>query len=441
MLRLARLLSLAVFAFLTTLLTAAPLAAQPADSGDTAWLLTSTALVLFMTLPGLALFYGGLVSRKNVVSVLLQCFAITGIVTLIWTAFGYSLAFDTTGMAAGKTGVNAFIGTFSKAFLRGVGSDTMMGTIPEILFVAFQLTFAIITPALIIGAFAERMKFSALLLFSALWAVFCYIPIAHMVWGGEGSFLGDRGVIDFAGGAVVHITAGTAALVGAFMLGARRGFPDEIDPPHNLTLTLIGTAMLWVGWFGFNGGSALAAGGQAAMAIFVTHISASMAALTWMVIETLRRGKPSALGFATGAIAGLAGITPAAGTVGPVGAIAIGFVAGTLGYVAATYLKFRLGYDDALDVVGVHGVGGLVGIILLAVFSSTVFGGSMADLDMSRQLGAQIFGGAVTVVYTAVVSFVILKLVDRFVGLRVEEHEEVEGLDLTQHGEVGYHDI
>ena len=290
-----------------------------------------------MTLPGLALFYGGLVRRKNVVSVLLQCFAITGVVTLIWTAFGYSLAFDTTGMAAGESGLHAFVGTFSKAFLRGVSADSVTGTIPEVLFFAFQLTFAIITPGLIIGAFAERMKFSAMLLFTGLWAVFCYVPIAHMVWAGEGSFLGDLGFIDFAGGAVVHITAGTAAL-------------------------------------------------------------------TWMLIETVRVGKPSALGFATGAIAGLAAITPAAGTVGPVGAMAIGLVAGTLGYVAATSLKFRFRYDDALDVVGVHGVGGFVGIVMLAVFSATALGGSMENLDIPRQLGVQILGGLFTVVYTAIVS-------------------------------------
>ena len=327
-----------------------------------------------MTLPGLALFYGGLVRRKNVVSVLLQCFAITGVVTLIWTAFGYSLAFDTTGMAAGESGLHAFVGTFSKAFLRGVSADSVTGTIPEVLFFAFQLTFAIITPGLIIGAFAERMKFSAMLLFTGLWAVFCYVPIAHMVWAGEGSFLGDLGFIDFAGGAVVHITAGTAAL-------------------------------------------------------------------TWMLIETVRVGKPSALGFATGAIAGLAAITPAAGTVGPVGAMAIGLVAGTLGYVAATSLKFRFRYDDALDVVGVHGVGGFVGIVMLAVFSATALGGSMENLDIPRQLGVQILGGLFTVVYTAIVSVAILKVVDFLVGLRVPEHEEVEGLDLTQHGEVGYHDI
>ena len=445
MLSFARPLSLPLSVFLACcvllLVAAEPLAAQTVDSGDTAWLLTSTALILFMTLPGLALFYGGLVRRKNVVSVLLQCFAITGVVTLIWTAFGYSLAFDTTGMAAGDSGLHAFVGTFSKAFLRGVSADSVTGTIPEVLFFAFQLTFAIITPGLIIGAFAERMKFSAMLLFTALWVSFCYLPIAHMVWAGEGSFLGDMGVIDFAGGAVVHITAGTAALVAAVMVGARRGFPHAIEPPHNLTLTLIGTAMLWVGWFGFNGGSALAAGGQAAMAVVVTQISPCVAALTWMLIETLRVGKPSALGFATGAIAGLAGITPAAGTVGPVGAIAIGFVAGTLGYVAATSLKYRFRYDDALDVVGVHGVGGFVGIVMLAVFSSTAFGGSMVDLNIPRQLGVQLLGGLFTVVYTVIVTVVILKVVDLVVGLRVGEHEEVEGLDLAEHGEVGYRDI
>ena len=418
-----------------------PASASELDTGDTAWIMISTALVLFMTIPGLALFYGGLVGKKNVLSVLMQCFSITAVVTIIWTVIGYSMAFDTTGMVGGEVGVNAFVGGFSKAFLNGVGVDTLSGTIPEILFFAFQLTFAIITPALIIGAFAERMKFSAMLLFTGLWVIFCYFPIAHMVWGGEGSYFGDMGLIDFAGGVVVHITAGTAALVAAIMIGTRRGYPNQLPLPHNLTLTMIGTAMLWVGWFGFNGGSALAAGGQAAMAVVVTQISPCVAALTWIFLENVRSGKPSALGFATGAIAGLAAITPASGTVGPLGAIVIGVVSSTLAYIAATYIKFRFRYDDALDVVGVHGVGGFVGIVLAGVFSAASFGGSIVDLDIAAQLGVQIYGGVFAIVYTAVVSFIVLKVVDVLVGLRVNEDEESQGLDITDHGEVGYYDV
>ncbi|MXW22874.1 MAG: ammonium transporter [Candidatus Dadabacteria bacterium] len=435
-------LSLLVFFFgFAFLAFTDPASASELDTGDTAWILTSTALVLFMTIPGLALFYGGLVGKKNVLSVLMQCFSITAVVTVIWTIFGYSMAFDTTGMVAGEVGMNAFVGGFSKAFLNGVGVDTLSGTIPEVLFFAFQLTFAIITPALIIGSFAERMKFSAMLLFTGLWVIFCYFPIAHMVWGGEGSFLGDKGVIDFAGGIVVHITAGTAALVAAIVIGARRGYPNQLAPPHNLTLTMIGTAMLWVGWFGFNGGSALASGGQAAMAVVVTQISPCVAALTWIFLESVRSGKPSALGFVTGAIAGLAAITPASGTVGPLGAIVIGAASSILAYIAATYIKFRFSYDDALDVVGVHGVGGLVGIILVAIFASTSYGGSIADLDIGAQLGVQIYGGIFAVVYTAIVSYIVLKVVDMLVGLRVDEDEERQGLDITDHGEEGYHGI
>ncbi|MDE0159501.1 MAG: ammonium transporter [Candidatus Dadabacteria bacterium] len=435
-------LSLLVFFFVLAFFSFTdPASASELDTGDTAWILTSTALVLFMTIPGLALFYGGLVGKKNVLSLLMQCFSITAVVTVIWTFFGYSMAFDTTGMVAGEVGMNAFVGGFSKAFLNGVGIDTLSGTIPEVLFFAFQLTFAIITPALIIGAFAERMKFSAMLLFTALWVIFCYFPIAHMVWGGEGSYFGDKGVIDFAGGIVVHITAGTAALVAAILVGPRRGYPRQLALPHNLTLTMIGTAMLWVGWFGFNGGSALAAGGQAAMAVVVTQISPCVAALTWIFLESVRSGKPSALGFATGAIAGLAAITPASGTVGPLGAIVIGCASSVLAYIAATYVKFRFNYDDALDVVGVHGVGGLVGIILVGVFASTSFGGSIADLDIGAQLGIQIYGGIFAIVYTAIVSYIVLKVVDMLVGLRVTEDEETEGLDITDHGESGYYGI
>ena len=412
--------------------------ADELNSGDTAWILISTGLVLFMMIPGLAMFYGGLVAKKNVLSVFMQCLSITAIVTLIWTLFGYSMAFDTTGMVAGEKGINAFVGGLSKTFLSGVGSDTMSGSIPEVLFFAFQLTFAIITPGLIIGAFAERMKYSAMLLFTALWVTFCYFPIAHMIWGGEGSYFGDMGVFDFAGGIVVHITAGIAALIAAFMIGARRGYPDQMKPPHNLTMTLIGTAMLWVGWFGFNGGSALAANGQASMAVVVTQISPCVAALTWIIIEWIKVGKPSALGFATGAIAGLAAITPASGTVGPLGAMVIGFVSSVIAYIFATVIKYKFKYDDALDVVGVHGVGGLVGIILVSIFASSSFGGSEVGLNISKQFGIQVYAAVFAIIYTAIVSFIVLKLVDLLVGLRIDEDGEVQGLDLSDHGEVGY---
>ena len=407
------------------------------NSGDTTWIMVSTALVLFMMIPGLALFYGGLVAKKNVLSVLMQCFAVTALVTVIWTVVGYSLTFDTTGMVANNWNIHAFVGDFNKAFLYGITPDTLSGSIPELVFFVFQLTFAIITPGLFIGAFAERMKFSAILWFVAIWVVLVYFPIAHMVWGGEGSFFGDMGVIDFAGGIVVHITAGVAALVAAIMVGRRRGYPMP-TPPHNMTMTLTGTAMLWVGWFGFNGGSALAADGTAAMAIVVTQISPCIAALTWIAIEWIKVGKPSALGFATGAIAGLAAITPASGSVGPMGAIAIGFVSAILAFVAATWLKYQFKYDDALDVVGVHGVGGFVGIILVSFFASVSLGGTVADLDMTNQLKVQAIAAFFTIIYTGVLSFLILKFIDVFVGLRVTEEEEVQGLDLSDHGEAGY---
>ena len=407
------------------------------DSGDTTWIMISSALVLFMMIPGLALFYGGLVGRKNVLSVLMQCFMITAVVTVIWTIVGYSLAFDTTGMVAGEWNLHAFVGGLNKSFLSGITPDTLSGTIPELVFFVFQLTFAVITPGLFIGAFAERMKFSAVVWFVILWVILVYFPIAHMVWGGEGSFLGDMGVLDFAGGIVVHITAGMAALVAAFLVGVRKGYPLP-TPPHNMTMTLTGTAMLWVGWFGFNGGSALAADGTAAMAIVVTQISPSVAALTWIAIEWLKNGKPSALGFATGAIAGLAAITPASGTVGPMGAIAIGFTSAILAYVAATWLKYQFKYDDALDVVGVHGVGGLVGIIMLSFFASAALGGSIVDLDISNQLKVQAFGALFAIVYTGVISFIILKFLDVFIGLRVTDEQEVQGLDYSDHGESGY---
>jgi Amt family ammonium transporter len=413
-------------------------AADTLNPGDTAWVLIASALVLFMMIPGLAMFYAGLVRRGNVLSMYMQCFAITVVVTLIWTVFGYSVAFDTTGMEQGVVGLRAFIGSFSKAFLSGVTPDTLHGTIPEALFFVFQLTFAIITPGLFIGAFAERMKFSAVLWFSALWVVFAYLPICHMVWGGTGAYFADLGVFDFAGGIVVHITAGISALFAALLVGKRKGYPETPMPPHNMTMALTGTGMLWVGWFGFNGGSALAANGQAAMAVVVTQISPAVAAFVWMVIEQIKNGKPSALGLATGAIAGLAAITPASGNVGPVGAVVIGFVSGLLAYVAATTLKRNFGYDDALDVVGVHGVGGLVGSLLVGFFASSDFGGSVQGLAIGKQLGVQAYAVVYTIVHCGVVSFVLLKLIDLSIGLRVNEEVEFSGLDLAEHGEVGY---
>jgi Amt family ammonium transporter len=408
------------------------------DTGDTAWITTATALVLFMTIPGLAMFYAGLVKSRNVLSLFTQCFAITALVTVLWTIYGYSLAFDTTGMVEGESGLAAFVGGIDKLFLSGVGPASLSGTIPELTFFAFQLTFAIITPALMIGAFAERMKFSAVLWFTGLWVTLCYFPTAHMVWGGAGAFLADLGVFDFAGGIVVHVTAGFSALVACILVGKRQGYPEKVTPPHNLPMTLAGTAMLWVGWFGFNGGSALAANGQAAMAVVVTQISPCVAALTWIVIERIRFGKPTAVGFATGAIAGLAGITPASGNVGPVGAIAIGLAAGGICYWASVILKSRLGYDDALDVVGVHGVGGLVGTILAGIFASAVFGGAVEGLDIGRQLGVQIFACVAIAIYCMAATFVILKVLDATVGLRVSAEGETNGLDVADHGESGY---
>lgn len=424
---------------------AAGLAAMPGvahadelSAGDTAWILISSGLVLFMMVPGLAMFYAGLVRRKNVLSVFMQCFGITAIISLLWVAIGYTLAFDDTGMAEGHVNLNSFIGGFSHVMLAGITPGTMSGSIPEIVFVVFQMTFAVITPGLIVGAFAERMKYSAVLIFSAAWVVLVYLPICHMIWGGAGSFLGDQGIIDFAGGIVVHITAGAAALVAAVLVGKRKGYPTTPMAPHNMTMTLTGTAMLWVGWFGFNGGSALAADGTAGMAVVVTQISPCAAALSWVVIEWFKHGKPSALGLATGAIAGLAAITPAAGSVGPGGAMAIGVVAGVVCYWAATSVKQRLGYDDALDVVGVHGVGGMVGILLVSFFGSPSLGGFVEGLDMGSQLLVQAGGGIGCAVYTIVVSFVILKLIDVTIGLRVNDEQETQGLDLAEHEEVGY---
>jgi Amt family ammonium transporter len=408
------------------------------SSGDTAWILVSTALVLFMTIPGLALFYGGLVQTKNVLSVLMQCFTLTALVTLLWLVFGYSLAFDATGMEAGKLGLHSFVGGLGKAMLWGVTGKTLAGSIPEVLFFSFQMTFAIITPALVIGAFAERMRFSAALWFSLIWLVVVYIPVCHMVWGGDGALLADLGVFDFAGGIVVHITAGVAALVACIVIGPRRGYPSTPMIPHNLTMTATGTAMLWVGWFGFNGGSALAANGDAAMAITVTHISACTAGATWMAIEWVKHGKPSMLGLATGAVAGLAAITPASGFVGPLGALAIGTTAGVLCFLASTTLKRKLGYDDSLDVFGVHGVGGFVGTILVAFFAAGALGGNQGDLAVGRQLGVQLGAALGVALYAAAASWAILKAVGAVVPLRVDEQEENTGLDLVLHDEAGY---
>ncbi len=405
--------------------------ADELSAGDTAWMLTATVLVLFMTIPGLALFYAGMVRSKNVLSVLMQCFAITALMTILWVIYGYNLAFGDGGS------MNAFWGGFGKLFLAGMGVDSMSGTIPESVFMTFQMTFAIITPALIVGAFAERMKFSALLLFMGVWLTIVYTPICHWVWGG--GWLGDYGVMDFAGGTVVHINAGVAGLVAALVLGKRKGFGTTAMPPHNLTLSVIGASMLWVGWFGFNAGSELAADGTAGMAMAVTQIATASAALAWMFAEWVVHGKPSVLGIISGAVTGLVAITPASGSVGPMGALAIGAVAGVGCYWAATRLKRAMGYDDSLDVFGVHAVGGIIGAMLTGVFSAVSLGGSGLVKDsISEQVIAQAIGVGATIVYTAVASFIILKVIDALIGLRVDEESETEGLDVSQHDERGY---
>ena len=416
-------------------------AAKPTlNPGDTAWMLTATALVLFMTIPGLALFYSGMVRSKNVLSVMMQTFAITGLVTVLWALYGYSLAFDTTGMEVGAINLHSFVGSLEKAFLAGVGRDSLVLTIPETVFATFQMTFAIITPALIVGAFAERMKFSALLLFTGIWFTVVYAPIAHMVWSGSGGLLFDWGVLDFAGGTVVHINAGIAGLVASLVLGKRKGFPTTAMPPHNLGYTIMGASMLWVGWFGFNAGSAVAADGNAGMAMLVTQIATATAALAWMFAEWTTHGKPSVLGIASGAVAGLVAITPAAGTAGPMGAIAIGAAAGVGCFIASTKVKRALGYDDSLDVFGVHAVGGIIGAILTGVLADASLGGKgLAEgMTIASQVVAQAKGVLVTVVYTALVSYLILEILDLIVGLRVSEEEETEGLDTALHGERGY---
>ena len=423
----------------------APLSLSAADGGingaDTAWILVATALVLFMNIPGLALFYAGLVRRKNVLSVLMHCFVLTAVMTIIWLAGGYSLAFSTSGMEAEKVNLNSFIGGMDLAFLKGVTAETVEGSIPKLLHFAFQMTFFIITPALMVGAFVERMKFSAVLWFTILWNVVVYLPICHMVWGGPGGYFADMGVQDFAGGIVVHITAGVGALVACIVLGQRNGWPKKPMMPHNLPMTVTGASMLWVGWFGFNGGSALGANGAAVQAVVVTQISAATATIVWMLVEWIKHGKPSMLGAATGSIAGLAAITPASGTVGPMGAICIGAMSGFICWWASTVLKTRLGYDDSLDVFGVHGVGGFIGTVMLGVFMAPAFGGmGDADFSIGRQFGVQLMAALITAVYTGVATLVILKVVSAVVGLRVNESEEHEGLDTAYHGEEAYND-
>lgn len=404
------------------------------NPADTAWMIVATALVLFMTLPGLALFYGGLVRAKNVLSVFVQCFALAGVMTLAWVAYGYSLAFGDGGQWQWA------IGNLDKAFLRGVTVDSVSGSIPESLFVAFQMTFAIITPALIVGAFAERMRFKGMLLFSVLWFTLSYLPICHMAWAGEGALFHGWGVLDFAGGTVVHVNAGVAGLVTCLMLGRRSGYPREVMRPHNLPFAVIGAGMLWVGWFGFNAGSELAADGTAAMALLVTHIAAATATVVWMAIDLAVHGKASALGVATGAVAGLVAITPASGTAGPLGAVVIGAASALGGYYFATSVKHRFGYDDSLDVFGVHGVGGIVGALLTGVFAATQFGGSgLAEgMTVGGQVWAQAKSVLVTIVWSGVVSAVAFFLVDKLVGMRVPLEVERGGLDLAEHQEQAY---
>jgi Amt family ammonium transporter len=393
-------------------------------------MLTSTALVLFMTLPGLALFYAGLVGSRNVLSVVMQCFSIACLVSVIWLVCGYSLAFGGS--------IGGYVGDLSKAWLSGVELDTVAGTIPETVFVMFQLTFAIITPALFVGAFAERMRFSALLLFAGAWVVVVYFPVAHWVWGG--GWLGDMGFRDFAGGAVVHVTAGVAAVVAALVMGNRRGFPNTPMPPHNLPMTVTGACMLWVGWFGFNAGSAVGSNGAAGMAMLVTHISAAVASLTWMAAEWVKYGKPTVVGIVTGMVAGLATITPASGYVGPIGGLIIGLAAGLGCFMATQFIKRTLKIDDSLDVFPVHGVGGMIGLVLTAVFSATALDGLGLDegVTISNQLVTQVLGILATVAWTAIASFVLLKVVNVISPLRVSDDEETEGLDLVLHKERGY---
>ncbi|GAB5450359.1 MAG: ammonium transporter [Halioglobus sp.] len=411
--------------------------ADDLSGANTAWILTSTALVLFMTIPGLSLFYAGLVRVKNVLSVLMQCFALTCLMSLLWFVVGYTIAFGSDGVAQGP-----LIGDFGNVLFGAISMDTMNGDIPASLFAIFQMTFAIITPALIVGAFAERMRFSAMLLFCSIWLLVVYAPVCHWVWGG--GWLGNMGLQEFAGGTVVHITAGVAAVVAALVMGPRRGFGNVAMPPHNLTMTVTGAGMLWVGWFGFNAGSALAADNSAAMAMLVTHLSAACGSLAWMAMEWLRHGKPSVLGIVTGMVAGLGTITPASGSVGPAGAVVIGLSAGVICYFATNFIKQKLKIDDSLDVFPVHGVGGILGTLMAGIFCSTqlgIFSGN-GFTGEATSIGGQLFiqatGVVSTFVYTAIATWVILKLVDVLVGLRVNDDEETQGLDLVLHDERGY---
>ena len=410
-------------------------AASNLNEANTSWILTSTALVLFMTIPGLSLFYGGLVRSKNVLSVLVQCFSVCCLASLLWLIVGYSLAFGDGGSS------NWLIGNFDNFLMNKITEDSLSGDIPESVFAMFQMTFAIITPALIVGAFAERMRFSAMMLFSGLWLVTVYAPVTHWVWGG--GWLGDLGLLDFAGGTVVHMTAGVGALMAASVIGNRTGFPNQAMPPHNLTMSITGAGMLWVGWFGFNAGSALAANGDAGMAMLVTHISAAAGALAWMAMEWLKFGKPSALGAITGMVAGLGTITPASGFVGPGGALVIGLSAGIICYYATQAIKQKFLIDDSLDVFPVHGVGGMLGTLFAGIFASDQLGmfsgrGYSEGMTMSSQVLVQLTGISATFVYTAVVSWILLKLVDNFLGLRVDEEEETSGLDVLEYSERGY---
>ena len=400
------------------------------DSGDTAWILTATALVLMMTLPGLALFYAGLVQAKNVVSVLMHHFALACLLSVLWVVAGYSLAFSGDG---------AWVGDLGNLFMSGLGFGNVSGSIPESVFAAFQMTFAIITPALIIGAYVERMKFAAILWFSALWLLVVYAPVTHWVWGG--GVMAAWGVMDFAGGIVVHATAGSAALVCALVVGKRRNFPQSLHPPHSPILTMIGASMLWIGWFGFNGGSALAAGNGAGMALLVTHIAAATAALVWMVIEWLRFGRPSLVGIVTGMVAGLATVTPASGFIGVPGGLILGLAGGVACYSAVDILRVRMKIDDSLDVFAVHGVGGILGSLLVAWLALPAFGGlGLADgISATSQFGVQLLSVAITIGWTVIASYVILRVISVVIGLRVDQQDEIEGLDLSQHGERGYH--
>ena len=418
------------FAVVLSLISDVTYASDELSGSNTAWILTSTALVLFMTIPGLAFFYAGLVRSKNVLSVLMQCFALTCAVTLLWVVLLYSLAFSDGGS------LNGIIGGLSNVFMIGVTATSLSGDIPETVFAMFQLTFAIITPALIVGGFAERMKFSSMLLFSMLWMVFVYAPICHMVWGG--GWLGELGLMDFAGGTVVHINAGVAALVAAVMLRERKGFPSTPMPPHNLSMTVAGASMLWVGWFGFNAGSALAADQSAGMAMLVTHIGAAAGSLSWMAREWSKQGKPSVLGIVTGMVAGLGTITPASGFVGPLGALIIGVLAGLICYEATQYIKKVLKIDDSLDVFPVHGIGGMLGTLLTGIFASASFGGMGLDNSISSQIGIQFIGIVFTIIWCGLFTFIILRLVDNVLGLRISEEDEETGIDLSEHGEKGY---